>query len=417
MQMVDGNGEWDWRQLEGLFPRESLERIVSVQPPHSDGGEDQPFWRWESNGQFSARSAYGYLSSDTTSGIDRVWRQIWKLKVPYRVRMFAWLALHERLLTNVERVRRHMTTSEHCEICGSNSEDIDHVLCQCTAAKEVWLKIVSTTGRDRFFRVSFREWLQTNLFELFSTAGAEDWHVRFIITCWLLWKRRCCFVFESARGAGEDIIARGNILVAEARRAFYVNVDPCGNGTEEVCWVRPPLGWIKVNVDAAVSTVDGSAGIGVVFRDTGGRWLFGFARFVERCTVLVAELWAIHDGLAQAWMHGHRCVELKSDNLEAVRIVNSTSNLMHEQGLVLAIKRWLRLEWRVRVQHVPRGKNRVADNLAAKGRRFVDYMTVCFATVPDDVVELVTEEMERSITERVCPGNLLAFPYDPGGDS
>ncbi|KAL4348355.1 hypothetical protein GQ457_17G006980 [Hibiscus cannabinus] len=307
-------------------------------PPRSDGGEDQPFWRWESNGQFSARSAYGYLSSDTKSGFDRVWRQVWKLKVPYRVRMFAWFALHERLLTNVERVRRHMTTSEHCEISGSSREDIDHVLRQCNAAK------------------------------------------------------------ESVRGAGEDIIVRGNILVAEARRAFCVTVDPC------------------VNADDAVSTVDGSAGIGVVFQDNEGRWLFGFARFVGRCTVLLAELWAIHDGLAQAWMCGHRCVKLESDNLEAVRIVNSTSNLMHKQGLVLAIKRWLRLEWRVRVQHVPRGQNRVADKLAAKGRR-LDYMTAFFATVPDDVVDLVTEERERSITERVRSGDLLAFPYDPGGDS
>ncbi|KAL4354845.1 hypothetical protein GQ457_06G011460 [Hibiscus cannabinus] len=324
---------WDIRNGWSTDFWESIERIASVQPPRSDSGEDQLFWRWESNGQFSARSAYGYLISDTASGIDRIWRKIWKLKVPHRVRMFAWLFWHERLLTNAERVRRHMTTSAQCEICGCRREDMDHVLRQCVAAREVWCKIVPIAERDRFSRVAHREWLRTNLFDVSSTVGDEDWHVRFIITCWLLWKRRCCFVFESARGIGEDIIARGNVLVEEARRAFYVNIDTGGSAMEEVCWLRPPIGWIKVNVDAAVSTVEGLVGIGAVFRDDGGSWLFGFARFVGRCTVLVAELWAIHDGLAQAWGCGHRCVELESDNLEAVRMVNSNSNLLHEQGL------------------------------------------------------------------------------------
>ncbi|KAL4273864.1 hypothetical protein GQ457_13G009600 [Hibiscus cannabinus] len=317
--------------------------------------------------------------------------------------MFAWLVWHERLLTNAERVRRHMTTSAYCEICGSRREDMDHVLRQCVAAREIWCKIVPVAERDRFFRVSHREWLRTNLFDASSTVDDEDWHVRFIITCWLLWKRRCCFVFESESGVGGDIIAHGNVLVEEARRAFYVSIDHGGSAMEEVCWLRPPIGWIKVNVDAAVSTVEGLAGIGAVFRDNGGSWLFGFARFVGRCTVLVAELWPIHDGLAQAWGRGHRCVELESDNLEA--------------GLVLAIKQWLRLEWRVLVRHVPHEKNRVADLLAAKDSRFDGYMPICFETAPDDAVGLVIEDMERSIMERVCRGRLLDFPYDPGGDS
>ncbi|KAK8477924.1 hypothetical protein V6N11_014335 [Hibiscus sabdariffa] len=208
-------------------------------------------------------------------------------------------------------------------------------------------------------------------------------------------------LYSSRRGEQERILSLVAIFLLRRLEKHFV-----------LLWILV----INVNVDVAVSTVDGSAGIGVVFQDNEGRWLFGFARFVGRCPVLLAELWAIHDRLAQAWTRGHRCVELESDNLEAVRSVNSTSNLIHEQGLVLAIKRWLRHDWRVRVKHVPRGQNRVADKLAAKGR-WLDYMPIFLATVPDDVVDLVTEERERSSTERVRSENLPGFPYDPGGDS
>ncbi|KAK8693989.1 hypothetical protein V6N13_071553 [Hibiscus sabdariffa] len=124
-------------------------------------------------------------------------------------------------------------------------------------------------------------------------------------------------------GAWEDIIARGNGLVAEASKAFGVTVEPRDNRSSDVCWERPPLGWIKVNVDAAISTMDGSVGIGAAFRNSDGCWLFGTARFVGRCLVLLVELWAIHNGLAQAWMRGYRNVEIESDSLEAVRLVNS----------------------------------------------------------------------------------------------
>ncbi|KAK8637099.1 hypothetical protein V6N13_064527 [Hibiscus sabdariffa] len=63
-----------------------------------------------------------------TVGQQDIWKRIWKLHVPQRVRVFGWLSFHERLLTNVERVRRHCAAMDLCEICMNGSENIDHVL-------------------------------------------------------------------------------------------------------------------------------------------------------------------------------------------------------------------------------------------------------------------------------------------------
>ncbi|KAK9026642.1 hypothetical protein V6N11_039477 [Hibiscus sabdariffa] len=274
-------------------------------------------------------------------------------------------------------------------------EDIDHILHQCIAAKEIWRRLISIAASDSFSSLPFRDWMWTNLFDSTFNSGDEEWPARFIITFWLLWKYRCSFVLDPAMGAWEDIIARGNRLVAETSRAFCVTVEPCGNRSSDVCWERLPLGWIKVNVDAAVSMVDGSTGIG-------------------RCPVLLAELWAIHDGLAQAWMRGYRHVEIEPNSLEVVRLVSSASIEMQEYGLVLSIKRWISHDWQVRVQHVSHGHNNVAYKLAAKGRR-LEFTNSSFVMILGDVEDLVAKERERSTPARVRSGNFVDFPYDLGG--
>jgi len=52
--------------------------------------------------------------------------------------MFTWLLMHDKLLTNEVRFKRHMTTSLGRPICDAAVEDIDHILQQCVNARGVW---------------------------------------------------------------------------------------------------------------------------------------------------------------------------------------------------------------------------------------------------------------------------------------
>ncbi|KAL4354521.1 hypothetical protein GQ457_06G016340 [Hibiscus cannabinus] len=342
--MVDAGGNWDWFRLEQLLLEESLERIVSIQPPGDSLGEDRPQWRWEPNCQFSSQSTYAFLSNSMIGGQRGNWKRIWKLHVPQRVCVFAWLSFHERLLTNVERVRRHSTDVDLCDICMSGREDINHVLRTFVAAEGVWHRLIPHEISE-----SFEE-------QVFTIRALQP----------------------------------------------------------TIRWKMPPSQWIKVNVDAAVSTVDSSAGLGTSFRDDIGEWLFGSTRFIGRCSVLIAELWAIHEGLMHAWSRGYRQVELESDSLEAVRLVLSSSPEVAVCGLVLSIKGWLSKVWQVRIQHVSREGNRVADRMATKGR-MQRGLNATFIEVPTDVRDLVAGERSQSGLDRVDSMEEGVIPYDPGG--
>lgn len=88
-----------------------------------------------------------------------------------------------------------------------------------------------------------------------------------------------------------------------------------------VKWERPADGWYKVNSDGAVRTGDGVAASGGVIRDSHGRWLRGFSRSIEICSVMETEAWVVYDGLVQAWQMGGRRVVLEIDSATLVQML------------------------------------------------------------------------------------------------
>ncbi|KAL4385217.1 hypothetical protein GQ457_15G009690 [Hibiscus cannabinus] len=399
VDMVSENGMWDWDKLELMLPKESLEQIAAIPPPRAEFGEDKPTWRWEDKRHFSTRTAYDFLTNDLGICESNVWRKIWRLGVPQRIRTFIWLAFHERLMTNVEGVRRHLSALELCGICGGDREDVAHVLRDCVVAKGLWTK----------------QWLFKNLFDATFMAIDADWSIRFAIFCWLLWKRRCCLLLDSETGVLGDIYMHGNRMVEECSRVKCDMQRDRGGRVLVSNWAPPQVGWVKLNVDAAVATVDHTVGIEGVVRDENGVWLFGYARFVGRCDVLLAEFWAIHDGLLHVWSMGYRRVELESDCLEAVRVINNESDMMGGSVLVESIKRLLGQDWRVEVRYISRENNRIADLLAKRGRN-MQLVPLRFVTPPVELERLVEEEA-RALQQSAASSQLvdIVAPFDPGG--
>lgn len=78
----------------------------------------QELFSWGEGGkQFTVKAA-DKLSKEWTGEESWVgWRKIWKLGVQQWFRVFVWLMTHGRLVTNVERRRRHIGASTVCGGC------------------------------------------------------------------------------------------------------------------------------------------------------------------------------------------------------------------------------------------------------------------------------------------------------------
>ncbi|KAL4290899.1 hypothetical protein GQ457_14G017950 [Hibiscus cannabinus] len=218
---------------------------------------------------------------------DGVWKPVWSLRMPQRIRTFLWITLHQRHLTNAERFRQDIATSAMCSICYLDVEDLDHI-----------------------------------------------------------------------------------------------------------------LRWVRVNVDASVNIADGKAAIGCLFLNDQGSWINFFVRDVGRCSVLIVELWAVQDGLAQAWTLGFRRVVIDSDCLEVIKILKQSYHALIGNNLVESILHLTQREWQVVFRHVSRYQNAISDRLAVVGRSS-SRCGLLLPFPPDDLSAQVEEEKEQNAGEPV----------------
>ncbi|KAL4326271.1 hypothetical protein GQ457_11G005490 [Hibiscus cannabinus] len=377
-------GGWDWIVLSAMLPDFCLRKIAAIQPPSDDLGSDSIGWRWDSKRIFTSKSAYSLLVQHPGGSPNIIWKCIWSLQVqhpggshniiwkciwslqvPQRIRVFLWLSNRERLLTNEERFRRHLALDARCCICNNADESVLHILRDCTKARETWSKIIPSSRLDNFFDYSLQHWLEANLCSKTEFGGNDSmWDICFATICWQLWKRRCSVLLD------RNYVDRGGLLdhclyLADLYKGSRRNIrEDVSLATPLIRWQAPQEGWIKINTDAAVAGSDRLATIGGVFRDHTGKWIFGFSRKVGVSTVLIAELWAIHDALQRAWDRGLRKINLESDCLDAVRILNGKSTSLLGNGLVATIFKLLRYDWTVSISHINRACNGVADRLA-----------------------------------------------------
>lgn len=62
----------------------------------------------------------------------------------------------------------------------------------------------------------------------------------------------------------------------------------------------PPRGWFKLNMDGLVDGFPRKAGAGGVIRDHNNTWIGGFGKSIGDTHGLLAELWAVKEGLMLA---------------------------------------------------------------------------------------------------------------------
>uniref|UniRef100_A0A5B7BAB3 Putative LINE-type retrotransposon LIb DNA n=1 Tax=Davidia involucrata TaxID=16924 RepID=A0A5B7BAB3_DAVIN len=84
-------------------------------------------------------------------------------------------------------------------------------------------------------------------------------------------------------------------------------------------------GFVKLNTDGSAKGNPGSAGFGGVIRDETGRWIKGFFGYIGVCSSIVAELWAIREGLRIMAELNHPYIIVESDCETAISLLKGSS--------------------------------------------------------------------------------------------
>jgi ribonuclease HI len=237
-------------------------------------------------------------------------------------------------------------------------------------------------------------WIDFNMSKHMGKYTGVEWKNIWSHACHQIWYWR-------NRERHEETFSRPSNMAMEVLRHVhcYQEATRCIAGTTSptygvalVGWKCPQVGWVKLNSDGACRK-DGRSGCGGVIRGSDGEWLGGFAKYVGRCSVFVAELWGVYEGLKYVKNMGFTAVEVNVDSLAVVEALKrKTKSNVTGGALINRIRQIMNLDWEVDVQHAYRESNQCADALANEGCSLCEE-TQFFEECPPQMNHLVTADM------------------------
>ncbi|CAN1822383.1 Putative ribonuclease H protein At1g65750 [Linum perenne] len=357
------DGQWDFVSISKFLPPDVVDVIAGMTPPQQNRGDDDWIWGCEKSGIFSIKSAYNLISSMEIGQDSEKWKSIWNWPGPNRIRFFLWLAAKERLLTNAARLRRGLTQDATCPFCAAEEETIAHVLRECPFAIETWRQTGGLYINDEAMQKSYQTWLQD--------FTRSDSSLQFGITCWYLWKARNERIFTGSTESAAAVAFKSSRWRETVQNALTRDTGILdGRSPREsvdIGWQAGRPGWVILNSDGSV--VQGRAAAGGILRDDEGRGLLAYSMNLGICSITRAEIRGALEGIRRAWDAGYRRIEVQIDSQAAIAILtDNNAEITHTHALdVLEFRDWTSKDWEVRIRHVYREANFVADHLASQG--------------------------------------------------
>ncbi|CAL1358763.1 unnamed protein product [Linum trigynum] len=328
--------EWRDNMLQNFFNMEDRMKIRAI-PIHRQPAKDILVWSMERKGCYTVKSAYSQLikKRDTTvfqeettaEGEEKVgdqnyevydpmdWARLWKLMIPPKIKIFLWRLAHEILPTNKNIESRNKEAAVECPFCHLE-ETHNHIFRECQWAIRIWSSS------------SFRP-----LFELEPNLSSSSWLCAVMdqvedevleklgIILWSIWNERNNKMFNRKKAEEWKVVGRALNYWEEykAQHKLKKEEGPKWKHT----WEKPPAGWVKMNVDAAVLE-EGGIGLRAVAREADGGFLFAAVRRERiRWEPEFSELRAIIFGLQMAGEQQLRPTVVESDCLAAIQQIQA----------------------------------------------------------------------------------------------
>ena len=115
---------WDSGLIQHIFYPWEAEKIMRIHVSDVNR-EDTLVWPLSPVGEYSVKSAYIILAAEITNGLPSssggacslLWKRIWKIHAPQRIKHFIWRAAKDSLPTKQNLVRRKIPMDVTCFLC------------------------------------------------------------------------------------------------------------------------------------------------------------------------------------------------------------------------------------------------------------------------------------------------------------
>ncbi|XP_050277978.1 uncharacterized protein LOC126719474 [Quercus robur] len=249
-----------------------------------------------------------------------LWKNLWRLNLPAKVKIFAWRACVNGLPTKEKVCTRGITTSNECPICGKELETVHHALLHCDFVNLVWN-----------FWSEFPQMIHRNKWTFHDSALYILAHKpptdleMFLTAAWAIWFNRNKVTHDDKCSSPSQTWQMAKNLIEELNDV--VNIDLfTPRPSHQAGWSPPPPDVFKVNVDGSSSDLEESSSVGVIIRDCKGQTVAAFCKPLQsHYTADLVEVFAMEQGILLAQELQLSKVLFESDARSVINAINESA--------------------------------------------------------------------------------------------
>ncbi|KAK1314390.1 hypothetical protein QJS10_CPA06g02156 [Acorus calamus] len=170
---------------------------------------DRIIWRPTSAGEYVVKRGYAWWRERRmgTSPSYPKFKQVWKPKMPLKIKVFMWLLFQGRLLTKAYRSKWVANEPTTCALCDAAPETIDHLFCECIFVQQFWREVGQRTGLSTQFQNLEELWVAGRELERARQTGMTKEKSQVIVpaAAWTIWRARNEVIFRGATAYVENM--------------------------------------------------------------------------------------------------------------------------------------------------------------------------------------------------------------------
>ncbi len=137
-----------------------------------------------------------YLFLQDSGVVDGRFDQLWKLKIPLKVKIFVWLVLRRRVLTVDLLLKRGWSGVDHCVMCRGAPESVDHLFLGCDYSSNLLITLLPHYTALRTIDGVQHLWRTSAC----KSGDLKSWELSYIATTWwFVWLERNCRRLEDKK--------------------------------------------------------------------------------------------------------------------------------------------------------------------------------------------------------------------------
>jgi ribonuclease HI len=310
----------------------------------------------DGSGKITANNLYLALQKRFFDGHGLPWRhKLWKLQMPLKLKLFAWLAGYDKLLTWAALQRRGWMGPSVCLLCRSGPEDLLHLLLYCPFSKAVWQQAsnffsLQIPWRGSSINDAFTRW--------FSAISAP--HSLVIHFGWQLWLERNRVLFEGAKPSLHRVYFKTLF-------SFKLKQDTRSFPPPRAMFLDLAEGHTLAFFDGAAQTNGARCGAGGFFKTHQSRTTYWFINCGtgSNTKAKLLGLWTTLS-LAASWSLDDLYVQGDSKVIIDWITNKCKLNSIHLEGWMRLARELLQRFTNINFLHVSRTFNRIADALSKR---------------------------------------------------